>query len=121
MHYGDILDILALFFLAVGIFFMTMGALGIYRLPDFYNRMHAGSKCVTLGITGLVLAAALHLARVHPSQSLYLATTAVLVIGFQFIAAPVGAFLLGRAAHMDHAPMYKGTLDELTEDLRKKK
>jgi len=121
MTYNQALDILSLFFLAVGIFFMSVGALGIYRLPDFFNRMHAGSKCVTLGISGLVIAASLHLAGVHPNESLYLATTAVLVIIFQFIAAPVGAYLIGNAAHVDKAPMVKGTLDELAEDLRKKR
>ena len=36
---------------------------------------------------------------------------------FQFVANPVGAHLLAKAAHMDMTPNWAGTLsDELSED-----
>lgn len=32
-----------------GFFFLAVGAIGLVRLPDVYNRMHAVGKCDTLG------------------------------------------------------------------------
>jgi multicomponent Na+:H+ antiporter subunit G len=42
--------------LFTGLFFVFVGALGLIRLPDLYTRMHATSKCDTMG-TGLILIA----------------------------------------------------------------
>jgi multicomponent Na+:H+ antiporter subunit G len=44
------------FLLLAGLFFLFVGTLGLIRLPDLYTRMHATSKCDTLG-TGLILLA----------------------------------------------------------------
>ena len=33
----------------IGIVFLFLGSLGIWRLPDVYNRHQAGTKCTTLG------------------------------------------------------------------------
>jgi len=114
------LDLLTLVSLAIGLFFMSIGALGIFRLPDFYNRCHAATKCVTLGIMGMVIAAALHLSAYHPTQITYIITTALLVVIFQFIAAPVGAHILSRAAHKDGVEMCDSTVDdEMAEDMNR--
>jgi multicomponent Na+:H+ antiporter subunit G len=115
--------------LLAGLFFLLTGALGVWRLPDLYHRMIASSKCITLGITGMLLASVVHLAVLArtpqadgqappPSTSVVaVGTKAILVIVFQFIAAPVGAFVLARAAHQDNVPKWAGTLgDELAED-----
>lgn len=111
-----------------GMFFLLTGALGVWRLPDLYHRMIASSKCITLGITGMLIASVFHLAVLSrdaeagngppPSASVVgLGTKAVLVIVFQFIAAPVGAYMLARAAHQDGVAKWPGTLsDELAED-----
>ena len=118
----DILTVASLFF---GLFFMFIGALGIWRLPDFFNRMHAGSKCLTLGISGTLIAAVLHLSTPHAAVGgdpgwgtiVGAITKAVLVIIFQYTAAPVGAHMLARAAHVAGAPRWEGTLgDELEVD-----
>ena len=114
----DILTVAALFF---GLFFMFIGALGIWRLPDFFNRMHAGSKCLTLGISGTLIAAVLHLSTPHAASVggdpgwgtiLGAITKAALVIVFQYTAAPIGAHMLARAAHVAGAPRWEGTLDD---------
>lgn len=121
-----ILDILTILALLFGLFFMFAGALGVWRLPDFFNRTHAASKCVTLGISGLLIAAVLHFAVlfVRPQgdgpewESLIgAATKAVLVIVFLYTAAPVGSHMLARAAHRDGAKKDERTLgDDLQED-----
>ena len=35
---------------AAGALFLFIGSLGVYRMPDVYNRLQAGTKCTTLGI-----------------------------------------------------------------------
>ena len=128
---NPILDILTIAALLFGLFFLFIGALGLWRLPDLYNRMHAASKCTTLGISGLLVAAVVHFVTLYSSTRIDTidgtepawetlvgaATKAALVIIFQFTAAPVGAHMLARAAHVDRAAKWKGTLgDELEED-----
>ena len=120
-----ILDILTVLFLLFGLFFMFIGALGIWRLPDFFNRMHAGSKCLTLGISGTLIAAVLHLSSPHAAAGVAgdpgwgtvvgAITKAALVIVFQYSAAPIGAHMLARAAHVAGAPRWEGTLDDELE------
>lgn len=43
-----------------GLIFLFIGTLGFIRLPDLYTRMHATSKCDTLG-AGLILVALMFL------------------------------------------------------------
>lgn len=114
---SSILDVVSIAFFIFGLFFMSVGALGLIRLPDFYNRMHAATKCVTLGITGLLIGGAIVLAQDAHANPIGIITTVALVIVFQFIANPVGAHLLAKAAHLDGCPTGKETLDdELAED-----
>ncbi len=110
-------DILTIAFLLFGLFFFFVGALGVYRMPDVYGRMHAASKCVTLGICGILLAVIFHLAGREDAPLFEVATKVLLVVIFQFVANPIGAHILSHAAHLEHAAMYPGTLaDEEAED-----
>jgi len=56
-------DLLACLCILAGLFFMLVGAIGIVRFPDGFNRLHASSKCSTLGLLGLLLGALRLLAR----------------------------------------------------------
>ncbi|GEM_PF-53588 len=104
-------DALAIVALLGGLFFMLVGSIGVYRFPDCYSRMHAASKCTTLGITGMLLAAVLHI------WQLDVAGKGVLVLVFTFVATPVGTHLLAKAAHHGGAHQYAGTRsDELAQD-----
>lgn len=53
------LTILAVIFIATGVFFFTTATIGLLRFPDFYCRLQAAGKGDTLGallsITGLAL------------------------------------------------------------------
>ena len=135
-----VVNVLVALALAGGLFFMFVGAVGVLRLPDFYSRSHAASKCVTLGISGLLLALVLHIAvgttaPSTPSQAAMdaeveaetaaggedatttAATKAILVLAFVFVSAPVGSHMLARAAHLAGVPAWKGTLsDDLAQD-----
>ena len=112
-----IINLLTIFFLLVGLFFMFVGALGVYRMPDLYGRLHANTKSLTLGLIGLLVAVMIYLAPREQIELTSLITRAILVIVFQFVAAPVGAHILARAAHLDRAPIADETIaDELAED-----
>ena len=124
--------------LAGGLFFMFAGALGVARLPDFYSRSHAASKCVTLGISGLLLALVMHIgvgttvpadesqaqlgqeatAEAGENEPVTAAATkAVIVIAFMVVAVPVGSHMLARAAHLAGVEKWNGTLsDDLETD-----
>lgn len=70
-----------------------LGAVGFQRFPDVFARMHAATKPVTLGLAGVLLGAAL----LQPDPAAR--TTLVVAAALQFITAPVGAHMIGRAAY----------------------
>lgn len=106
-----LLDFVSAGFLFVGIFFMFLGAVGIVRFPDCYSKMHASSKCTTLGLTGMLLAACLHLG------DTIVVSKAIVTVIFTFVAMPIGSHLLAKAAHHVGAPMWDRTIgDELAQD-----
>ncbi|WP_254543742.1 monovalent cation/H(+) antiporter subunit G [Halomarina pelagica] len=76
----------------VGSFFLFVGTVGLLRLPDVYNRMHATSKATTLGAASMFLAATVYFT--PAGQSL----TAIVGIVFLFITAPTGAHMISRSA-----------------------
>ena len=43
----------------IGGAFLLLGGLGIYRMPDVYNRLQAGTKATTLGGMSLILGVAI--------------------------------------------------------------
>ncbi|QDU71574.1 monovalent cation/H(+) antiporter subunit G [Mucisphaera calidilacus] len=98
-------DLLTLFFLLIGLGFMLIGAIGIVRLPDTYHRLHAASKCATLGLAGMLFAAVFNIG------TLAVVTKAVVTLVFACVAVPVGSHILAKAALLDRAPMWTGTLD----------
>ena len=106
-----LMNIVACAFLVLGLFFMLVGAIGIVRFPDTYNRLHASSKCGTLGLLGLLLGAVFFLG------SLAVVAKAALTMVFAFVALPVGSHILAKAAHLNKAEQWEKTLsDELEED-----
>ena len=46
--------------IALGVFFDLVGALGLLRLPDVYNRLQAATKCVTLGTLFILIGVLVH-------------------------------------------------------------
>jgi len=102
-------DILALVFIGVGLFFMFVGAVGVGRLPDVYNRLHAASKCSTLGLLGLLLGAVFHIGTVG------MAAKAIMIMLFAFVATPVGSHMLAKAALRIRIPRWHNERDSSTE------
>jgi len=78
--------------LVVGSAFLTIGTLGLLRLPDVYNRMHATSKATTLGAASIFLAGFVYFG---PSGE---GLTSLVGIVFLFLTTPTGAHMISRSA-----------------------
>lgn len=96
-------DLLVAACIVVGVFFMFVASLGVFRLSDFYLRVHAPTKAATLGLAFLLAALALHL----PEKTV--ATKALLALLFIGATAPVGGHILARAAYRNGVPPTPGT------------
>jgi multicomponent K+:H+ antiporter subunit G len=80
--------------LLIGSLFALIGALGLYRLPDFYMRLHGPTKATTLGVGGMVVASMVYFS----SQGNGISLHELLITLFLFITAPVSAHMLAKAA-----------------------
>lgn len=88
-----VLDILGNAVLVIGLVFVFLGMLGLLRLPDVYNRMHATTKIATVGVFGVMLSIMLK-AGFTP-----IGLKALTVGLFLILTAPVASHMIGRAAH----------------------
>jgi multicomponent Na+:H+ antiporter subunit G len=94
--------------LVIGAFFVLVAAFGLLRLPDVLARMQATSKATTLGLTTIMVAAALHAGTAETTVRV------ALIILFTFLTAPIGAHVLSRAAYRTAPGGWTGlVVDEL--------
>ena len=94
--------------LVSGALFMLLAAVGLVRLPDLYTRMSATSKAATLGVSLILLGAAVHFGTAA------VAGRAVVIVTFLFLTAPLAAHAIGRAGYRRRSPLWEGTVaDEL--------
>lgn len=91
-----------------GSVFLFLGALGIVRMPDVYNRMQAGTKATTLG-TILTLAG---LGIYHPEWF----GRMLLLVVFVAITNPLSSHALARAAHFAGIPLAEGSVCDRLEE-----
>ncbi len=102
---------LALISLWVGVVFVLLGALGLVRFPDVYNRMQAATKCVTLGVLGIMLGVFLR-SGFNP-----LGIKAIIGAVFILLTVPVSSHALARGSLIAGVKLWKGTVkDQFTED-----
>jgi multicomponent Na+:H+ antiporter subunit G len=86
-------DWLGAAFLLAGALLSLAAGIGVLRLPDVLDRMHAATKPQVLGVLLLLLGVALRLRT--PSDLGMIGLVAV----FQLATAPVAAQMVGRAAY----------------------
>ena len=82
---------------AIGTIFLFLGGLGLFRLPDVYNRLQAGTKCTTLG-------AFLTIVGVGITQPGWFWKTLVIAL-FILITNPISNHALGRASRKSGVPL----------------
>ena len=106
-------DIIVLILLLGGYFFLAVAVIGLLRLPDLYNRIHAMGKCDTLG-AGLILLAMLILIPGAPNV-----IKVLMIMGMVAIVNPVMTHLIMKTAYNLDVPMAKGTITTNVYDKEK--
>ncbi len=108
----------------IGASFLFLGGLGIYRMPDVYNRLQAGTKATTLGAMSLILGVGV----IKMEDSWTWIVKAIIIIVFIAISNPISSHALSRAMyHRKNFPFIKSkdkNMDayrEVFEEMEKKK
>jgi multicomponent K+:H+ antiporter subunit G len=103
-----ITELITGFFLIVGAVFLLVGSIGLFRLPDFYMRLHGPTKASTLGIGAILMASITFFSFKESGISI----KEFLIILFIFLSAPITANMLSKAAlHVRRKPR-DGTLNQ---------
>ena len=109
----EIVRLIGAIVILIGSIFLFLGALGILRMPDLYNRMQAGTKSTTLGSILTLLGIGIY----HPSWLWQM----LILIGFIVTTNPLSSHSLARAAHFAGIPLTKKTVeDKLAEEEKAK-
>jgi len=85
------------FLMLVGSIFSLIAAIGVWRFPDLFTRMHAASKAGSVG-SGLIL---LGLAVSAGESPVFIKV--LMTISFFLLTSPLSAHLLARAARKSGA------------------
>ena len=97
------IEILSSISVILGSLSIIVGLLGVYRMPDFYTRLHAASVIDTLGtiliLFGLILYAGLNIVSIK----------LLLILIFILITTPTAAHALAKSA-------LHGKLKPMTDD-----
>ena len=94
-----------------GSILLFLGALGILRMPDVYNRMQAGTKATTLG--SILFLAGISIG--HYDCGCFGKMT--LIILFVIFTNPISSNALARAAHFAGTKLTSRSVnDDLTDD-----
>lgn len=80
--------------IVLGLIVMTLGVIGVIRMPDLYTKLHAASKSVVLGVCSFLLATA-------ATGDVTTMTRALLIGVFLVVTAPVAAHEIARAARRE--------------------
>lgn len=92
----------------IGSLFALVGSIGLWKLPDFFMRLHGPTKATTLGVGALVIGSMLFFSAQREGISLH----EVLITVFLFMTAPVSANLLAKAAMHQHLKRIERTRGE---------
>lgn len=109
---------LIVFFIAVGVLFMVVAAIGVFRLPDLYTRAHAASKSATLGVMCILIGVFFHFWLIEGNMN----PRILLGILFIFITGPVGGHIMSRSSYIAGVKPWEGTKrDDLKEEIERMK
>ena len=96
---------------AAGAVFLLLGSLGVFRFPDVYNRLQAGTKCTTLG-------ALLTIVGVGIIQPAWFAKC-LLIACFILLTNPISSHALGRAGRASGVPLWEGSVVDRAAELQR--
>ncbi|WHH58772.1 monovalent cation/H(+) antiporter subunit G [Petroclostridium sp. X23] len=81
-------------FLLGGLFFFSVGTVGLLRFPDLFTRAHSAAKCDTLGAVLSLIALMIYSGWNYPSLKL------LLVLIFLWTTNPTATHLIAKAVFL---------------------
>ena len=88
------IDILSSIFIISGTFFFFVGVVGLIRMPDVFSRMHATTKCDTMG-AGLI-----YFGLIIWQGVTFTTLNIVLILVFIWITNPTAAHYIAKSAYV---------------------
>lgn len=89
--------IIVTLFLVLGCFFFAVGVIGLIRFPDTLTRLHATTKCDTLGAGLVLVGLSLYFGLSLTSAKL------ILIVVFVWITNPTAAHVIANSTFMRRA------------------
>ena len=96
----SIQEIIAIILMSGGLFFLTVAAVGLLRLPDFYTRMHASGNGETLGLMLCLLGLIVY------EGVCLLSVKMFMIFLLVFIGNPIGTHILSKSALKTGHPLW---------------
>jgi multicomponent Na+:H+ antiporter subunit G len=87
-----VLDVVGAVLLLIGLTLMTIGLVGVLRMPDTYRQLHAQGLATGPGVIAV-------LASSVATENAAIITFAVLAIAFVVLTSPVSGHAIARSAH----------------------
>ena len=97
-------EILVLIFLTIGTLFILIASIGLLKMPDVYLRMSASTIAGTFGVATMLIAVAIYFLDITVTLHI------IGIIIFLILTVPIGAHMLGRAAHIIGLKMWDKTV-----------
>lgn len=91
-------DVVAAILMLVGALLALVAAIGMFRMPDVYARLHVATKPATLSLVATLAAAAIR------APSWGAAALLLLALVLQLWTVPAASHLLGRATRRSGVP-----------------
>lgn len=106
-------DIISSVFIFIGVMFIVISGLGLLRFPDFYIRISAVTKAITLGITFILLGIGIHF------NDVLIGSKIIAIILFMLLISPISSHIIARVATKNKVPFWERTnLNEFKEYLK---
>ena len=104
-------ETVGIIFFGIGILFNVFGCIGLLRFPDVYNRLQAGTKCVTFGTIFILIGVTIYVG----FNSLGVKSLVCLI--FVLITSPTAAHAIAKGAHKSNVKLWeKSVIDKYAED-----
>ncbi len=116
----SVLDVVGMILATIGLVFFLGAAVGLYRLPDFYTRMHAAGKGDTLSSLLILAGFGLITLEDFSAVGLLLVVKVLAIVLFIMLTSPTSTHALMRAGFEDGVePVVKGDAKVKKKEARK--
>ena len=92
------MSIAVIVFMLAGLFFFTIGVIGVLRFPDFYSRLHAAGKSDSLAAVLMIIGASLYNLQDFSLASILVSLKILLIAVFIYVASPTATHAITKTA-----------------------